>query len=246
MLHTITATVCLHPIRSSAELPHTVDGINFEVPYCGSCARSFQIAEEHDVAERQHRLLEAVQDPDCDRSKLRAARIRYNKAHLVYLEDLEQRAERYRQEHRISPHCGAVEGLTASSSISRLSTTSRSNKKVRLDAMNDHRPEAEYRDQQQFDRTAPLYKPGRHADESGNGFINTSDPYESDLSDEETETDIEGEENHEHAVHMKHNDDAAEGMSREELVERRNVIQERLNHLLKERSSRSSGSSPSS
>lgn len=253
MLHTITATICLHPIRSSAELPHSVNGIIFNVPYCGSCTKSRQIATEHDTAEREHRLLEEAQQPDGDRSKLRSARVRYNKAHLAYLKDIEQRAERYRNDHGVPPCGEATEGLTAPGSSVKDPTRRKPQKRVRFDGMNDHRPESEYRNQNQFDRTGSHYEPGLHADELGVGFFNTSDPYESDLSDEETDVllgdnkhgegignmecpfvkkDCEVEDVNDDETAAASDSSESEGLSREEILERKHVIQERIDQLL--------------
>lgn len=49
-------------------------------------------------------------------------------------------------------------------------------KSVLLDTDREHRPEAEYRDQEEYCRGSTGYKPGRFADTTGLGFMDTSDP----------------------------------------------------------------------
>lgn len=188
MLRTITATICLHPIRSAAELPHTRMGINFNVPFCGECSKSRAIAAEHEAAYIEHKRLEEMQeqDPDRDRQELREARVRYSKAHFAYLADQELRTQRHRNDHSVPPQEVATASPTALDSILRDESTPRARKDltVHFDETDDYRPEEEYRSQSSFDRTADHYKPGLHADDSGNGFFNTSDPYLSDTSSE--------------------------------------------------------------
>lgn len=188
MLRTITATICRHPIRSSAEIPHSIHGIDFAIPYCGACTKSREIAVENDAANVEHKQSVEAQDPEGDRSRLRAARKRCNKAHLAYVQDQQQQADRHQTEHETPPHEDLVKSPIELDSILKVSTTPRTKDlAVRFSFGEYYRPEEEYRLQPQFDRTTPFYEPGVHADGSGSGFINTSDPYASDTTSELSE-----------------------------------------------------------
>lgn len=282
MLRTITATVCKHPIRSSAEIPHSINGINFAIPYCGACAKSRNIAAENDAADRAHKRLQAAQDLDGDRSELRIARIRCRKAHLVFVQDQEQSVDGYHTEHE-QPRDEEAAGMPMELDSILKDPAISSTKKdltVKFSFTDYYRPEEEYRDQLQFNRTAAHYERGLYADETGSGFINTSDPYASDTSsdlsdftsgeefrdgeheessdermedssDEEMtdfvcdtggEDDAEGEdEEDEGGVHVpteEEQDGGEEGngglgerLTREEMMERSRVLQERIDDL---------------
>lgn len=196
-LRTITATVCLHPIRSSAELPHSIHGMSFSVPYCGPCTKSREIAKRKEIAGHEHEQLirlKKTQETDGDRTEddrltLRSARRSCNLANLAYLQDREQQAERYRKDHGVLPRDEAAESHVEFYSILKASAKPRPKKdtSVRFDDMQAHRPEEDYRSREEFDRSTSLYEPGLHADQSGDGFYNTCDPYASELSDDEPE-----------------------------------------------------------
>jgi hypothetical protein len=194
-LRTITATVCLHPIRSSAELPYSIHGMSFSIPYCGPCTKSREIAKRKEIAGHEHEQLiklKKTQEADGDRTEddrltLRSARRRCNLANLAYIQDREQQAERYRKDHGVLPRDEAAESHAEFYSILKASAKPQLKKdtSVRFDDMQTHRPEEYYRSREQFDRSTSLYEPGLHADQSGDGFYNTCDPYASDLSDDE-------------------------------------------------------------
>jgi hypothetical protein len=172
MLKTITATICLHPIRSSAELPHSARGINFNIPYCSACTESRKIANEHETIEREHQQLKTLQRPEFNRPRLRVS---FDEAPLVYQDHLR---EQKRCHGSFPKPYLALQDLPER----------RYSRPFDVMQEGEHRPEGQYRKPVQFDRADDegLYSPGLYADRSGNGLIDSSGAC---ITDEEFEYD---------------------------------------------------------
>ena len=137
---------------------------------CTYCVRAQDIAIEYQAARSEY-------ERHCDRARHDPARIavrkRYDKARLTLANDVQAAArrgssnpyERYSDER---PKQRAPRGMPGQ--------FPEQSQAVRIDDSQKHRSEKQYRDSEAFKRGAPTYSPGRWADQSGHGFLDTSRP----------------------------------------------------------------------
>ncbi|TKA27145.1 hypothetical protein B0A50_04482 [Salinomyces thailandicus] len=188
MAYRILASVCRHLIRTYDTLPWSGSTIPWSgsvchpnIRYCPSCEASQSILLERDEAERDFETAQrthSIQRTQESYENYRASMRRYDNARLAYAEDLEFQQDRADRER-------FAQGETTLA----LRTREGRPRQTRFAEPESHRSESEYRAQGEYRRRSKSYLPGAHADTSGQGFYNTSDPSTKQREDKEDKED---------------------------------------------------------
>lgn len=192
MPYEILASVCQHRIRTSSTLPWSGTNLDFDIQYCNSCQNSRHIRSERDRSEREYHAAYLMHDllPDqypC--SSHRERRREYDDARLAYAEDLQYQQDRDDHERRrrgersLRDQGRSFTGLDDPEWLA-FSRRMTGHRETRFEAPERHRRESQYRDQRAYRRSSSRYRRGTHADASGYGYYNTSDPYADGYADE--------------------------------------------------------------
>ncbi|MCJ1384975.1 hypothetical protein MMC17_008093 [Xylographa soralifera] len=167
--YSIVAGVCQHHIRFDAQLPYPLSKSNqdFSVPYCPGCLDDATIIPRHSEALNEYFLYD---DLDPDHPKRYEARRRLDVA----------RIDRKHQEYNYENH---TRDLLASrpAHLQPIPLTPEEREFIhrpsaRIDTATEHVDEEYYRGHGAYCRGTNDYLPGRYADTSGQGYLNTSNP----------------------------------------------------------------------
>lgn len=156
MPYDIRAACCEHILRTSDSLVKDLTGkytdIDYGQPYCAACESEFpselQEAQEAYDELRRWRSYRGVAYADA-LDRVKKARVR-SANYEAYKEEYSRKTQAQRR------------------------LDSRTSSRVRFSDDTQNRPELLCRSPEQFDRSSKSYVPGLHADNSGNGFIDTS------------------------------------------------------------------------
>ncbi|MCJ1416157.1 hypothetical protein MMC32_002492 [Xylographa parallela] len=167
--YSIVAGVCQHHIRFDTQRPYPLSDSNldFSIRYCPDCLDEQLLAKEHSQALEDYSLYGSFERDDPDRIE---ARRRLDAARL----------DRVFHEYNREDH--TAELLASSPAHLRPIPLTQEERdfihgpSARLDPAIEHVDEEYYREQEAFRRRCSEYSPGRYADTSGRGYINTSDP----------------------------------------------------------------------
>ncbi|MCJ1391366.1 hypothetical protein MMC18_004229 [Xylographa bjoerkii] len=167
--YSIVGGVCQHHIRWDAQLPFPPSGSNqdFSIPYCPGCLEDQAIIPDHSYAADEYNFYidRDPEDPKRFEARCRLDEARINLVHQQY----------NREDH--------TEDLLASrpAHLQPIPLTQEEWEFIhgplaRIDDDTEHVNEEFYRGPSAYRRRTNEYSPGRHADTSGQGYLNTSDP----------------------------------------------------------------------
>ncbi|MCJ1398399.1 hypothetical protein MMC11_001597 [Xylographa trunciseda] len=169
MSYSIVAGVCHHHIRYDTHLPYPASGSNqdFGTPYCPTCLSEQAIQARHSHASADY---SSYSDRDRDHPDRHDARRRLDSARIDLAHQQYERDDRTRAALAARPARHRPLDLTPEERAFIHGPA------PRFDRSADYVPESEYRDPGSYCRRRDEYEPGRHADTSGYGYLNTSDP----------------------------------------------------------------------
>jgi hypothetical protein len=184
MVYTILAYICQHPIRSSSRLPWSGSTLDFDVHYCQDCERSNRIKSERREAEREYERSKFRHESGRMKyDEYKGHRSRYDRARLAEREDSEYQERRDDEERRRQGRKTLREEAREFAGkddpdwleLKRMLGQD-SSRRARIDetTRESHRRESQYRDQPYYRRSSRFYEPGRYADQTGEGYYDTS------------------------------------------------------------------------
>ncbi|MCJ1292306.1 hypothetical protein MMC34_003856 [Xylographa carneopallida] len=167
--YSIVAGICQHHIRFATQLPYAPSNTNydFSTPYCQACLEDSLAIPNHTAAMDnylRHDDLD-LDDPDRHDARRRLDLARIDRAHHEYnCEDRNRGLLASRPAH-LQPI-----------PLTREQRDFLHGPSARIDTSTQHVDEEYYRDSGEYRRCTSEYLPGRYADTSGQGYLNTSDP----------------------------------------------------------------------
>lgn len=176
MAYSIRAASCQHHIRYSNSLPWSGSLLDFDTPYCTSCANSRQIRQDVDSARRDYEHQQFCRSYHRGNA-YRDSRRAYDGSRLAYQEDLDFQEDRDDREHRAAGRPTLRE--EARYAVGRdnpefrelqrqlYALNGRGHRSARIEDSQSHRRASQYRDQDLYRRRSSGYQPGRYADQSG-------------------------------------------------------------------------------
>ena len=167
--YSIVAGVCQHHIRFDAQRPFPQSNSNqdFSIPYCPGCLDDANIIPQHSQALNDYLL---YSDLGSDHPERYEARRRLDVARIDRIH------QEYNYENRTRDLLAAQPAHLQPIPLTQEERELIHGPSARIDTAAEHVDEEYYRASGAYWRGTNEYFPGRHADMSGQGYINTSNP----------------------------------------------------------------------